>query len=84
MGSAAAQRITPRSTDETALFYTPVIMLPLGDGTYRVAQGKPVERFTMEPASQDDRPFTSRDLSNSLKRGCSTPSGPARAAGDSW
>ena len=34
------------------VFYTPVITLPLGDGTYRVAPGKPVERLTMDQACQ--------------------------------
>lgn len=34
------------------VFFVPVITLPLGDGTYRVAPGKPVERLSMEQACQ--------------------------------
>jgi len=34
------------------VFFIPVITLPLGDGTYRVAPGRPVERLSMEQAAQ--------------------------------
>jgi hypothetical protein len=34
------------------IFFIPVITLPLGDGTFRVAPGRPVERLTMDQACQ--------------------------------
>lgn len=50
------------------VFYTPVITLPLGDGTYRVAPGKPVERLSMDQARQMTG-LEARDLRNMLEEG---------------
>ena len=50
------------------VFYTPPIVLPLGDGTYRVAPGKPVERLTMDQACQMTG-LSRRDLRDMLDDG---------------
>lgn len=50
------------------VFFIPVITLPLGDGTYRVAPGKPVERLSMEQACQMTG-LEPRDLRDYLEQG---------------
>lgn len=50
------------------VFFTPVIALPLGDGTYRVAPGRPVERLTMDQACQMTG-LTARDLRELVETG---------------
>ena len=50
------------------VFFIPVICLPLGDGTYRVAPGKPVERLTMEQACQMTG-LGARDLRDLVEEG---------------
>jgi excisionase family DNA binding protein len=50
------------------VFFIPVITLPLGDGTYRVAPGKPVERLTMEQACQMTG-LHPRDLREAVEEG---------------
>ena len=50
------------------VFFIPVITLPLGDGTYRVAPGKPVERLTMEQACQMTG-LKARDLRDMVEEG---------------
>jgi len=50
------------------VFFIPVITLPLGDGTYRVAPGKPVERLSMEQACQMTG-LNARDLREMVEEG---------------
>lgn len=50
------------------VFFSPVIVLPLGDGTYRVAPGRPVERLTMDQACQMTG-LSRRDLRDLVEEG---------------
>lgn len=50
------------------VFFTPVITLPLGDGSYRVAPGKPVERLSLDQAMQMTG-LLARDLRNAVESG---------------
>jgi excisionase family DNA binding protein len=50
------------------VFFCPQIVLPLGDGSYRVAAGKPVERLTMDQACQMTG-LQPRDLREAVEEG---------------
>ena len=50
------------------VFFIPVITLPLGDGTYRVAPSKPVERLSMEQACEM-MGLNARDLREMVEEG---------------
>ena len=50
------------------VFFIPVVTLPLGDGTYRVAPGRPVERLKMEQACQMTG-LEARDLRDLVESG---------------
>lgn len=50
------------------VFFTPLLTLPLGDGSYRVAPGKPIERLTMDQACQMTG-LQPRDLRDAVETG---------------
>ena len=58
----------PAAPAKPRVYFVPVITLPLGDGTYRVAPGRPVERLNMDQACQMTG-LTPRDLRGLVETG---------------